>query len=67
VAVNRALHLIQHLAQGEVEPAVAFAGAIDDFAVEVRLNFGEGFLQEVDRGIEVIIVGLAGGDVELAA
>ena len=61
------LHLVEHLAQGEVHPTVAFAGAIDDLADERRVGFGEKRVEEVDSVVEEVVIRFAGGDVELAA
>src|ERR1700722_12215820 len=59
-------HFFHHFRHGDVGPAVAFAGAVNDAALEGRVGVGEKFIEEMDGVVEVVIVRLTNGDVEFS-
>ena len=60
------VHLVQHLSQGQIHPAVSFARAINDPAFERRFGFGQRAVEQMDGIIKKIIIGFADGNMKLA-
>ena len=47
------VHLVQHLSQGQIHPAVSFARAINDPAFERRFGFGQRAVEQMDGTLGV--------------
>ena len=64
-AAGRSFHFFHHFGHGDIHPAVSLAGAEHYSSLIRRVGMREKFIEQMNRVVEIIIVGVADGYAQL--